>query len=131
MSENREYLQQFLDSEMVEEIIQEVGGEYKDNSVVKFSKEYSLKSGPERVPSYIIYMVYRRLFTTVPNSAKIRPSAFFRTFKKLFTQRRSGNQRFYMLNTDFGLSEEQIESYKTNYKLYYFRGNKVDEKKQN
>lgn len=120
MQNNKEYLQQFLDDSEVEEVLQQLGkGEYKDWTVIKYCKAFQLSSGTIRVPSYIIYMVYRRDFTGVANSGKIKPSAFFRTFKKLFTQVRSGKQRYYLLNTDFNLDSEVWDSHLDQYRKYY------------
>jgi len=122
---DKEYLQQFLDDNTVEELIQESGkGEFKDPTVIKFCQSYSLKSGEIRVPSWLIYMVYRSRFTRVGNAFKVKPVAFFRTFKKLFTQTRSGNQRYYLLNTDFNLEPEDWDNFKYYYRMYYIK--KVD-----
>lgn len=118
----KEYLQQFLDDTLVEEILQETGqSTYKDYGVVKFCKDFQLTSGTVRVPSYIIYMVYRRDFTGVGNSYKIKPSAFFRTFGQLFHQVRNGKQRYYLLNTDFNLSDELMEQHLESYRKYYVK----------
>lgn len=118
--QDKNYLQQFLDESEVEELLEETGqATYKDYGVVKFCKDFQLRSGTVRVPSYIIYMVYRRSFTGVGNSDKIKPSAFFRTFKQLFTQVRSGKQRYYLINTNFDLTDELREHHLETYRRYY------------
>ena len=122
MQNNKEYLQQFLDESEVEEILEETGqSTYKDYGVVKFCKDFQIRAGTYRVPSYIIYMVYRRSFTGVGNSDKIKPSAFFRTFKQLFPQVRSGKQRYYLINTHFNLEDEIREQYAESYRKYYVK----------
>lgn len=120
MQNNKEYLSQFLDDKDVEETLEQLGkSDYKDWTVINFCKAFQIASGTVRIPSYIIYMVYRRSFTGVANAGKIKPSAFFRTFKKLFTQVRSGKQRYYLINTDFELSSQEWEQYSTSYRRYY------------
>lgn len=122
---NKEYLQQFLDSDTVEELLAETGrGTYRDATVVKFVKKFGLAAGTHRVPSYIIFMVYKKMFTAVRNSDKIRPTAFFRSFKQMFTQVRSGSQRYYMLNTDFDLEPDTVEQFEETYRKYHIRRKK-------
>lgn len=130
MTDTKDYLKQFLDDTDVSEVIQETGqGDNLNYTVVKFCKTFGITSGKYRIPSYLIYMVYRKYFTNVDNSAKIRPIGFFRDFNKLFKQVRSGKQRYYLINTDFDLEPKEWESFKESYSAHYF-GVRLDVKKE-
>ena len=70
----------------------------------EFINNFNIVSGDEKVPTHVLYFTYCKS-TTNPIS-KIH---FFRLFSKLFTQKRSRSQRFYLLNKDsFDYSREGI-----------------------
>lgn len=129
---NTDYLKQFLDDEEFKEVVDSSGhGETIDYTVKKFCKHYGVTAGDYRIPSFLIYMVYRRLFTNVDTSAKIRPIPFFKSFNKLFTQVRTGKQRYYMINTDFDLDSGDWDKFKESYsKTYGVRNGKKKQSKK-
>ena len=71
------------------------GRENKD--VLKFIRKLNIQPGPNKVPTYMIYYQFAQWHQTQWRNLWGKEE-FFRTFKKHFEQKRSGNQRFYMIN---------------------------------
>ena len=68
----------------------------------QFIKEYKVISGEDRIPNYVIWYLYKGKFGG--EKSKI---GFFREFKKQFEQKRTGQQRVYMLSLEsLGLTRE-------------------------
>jgi len=76
----------------------------ESSPISRFIKEFNIRSGLDRIPLYVIYYAYREKF--MGDLSKIE---FFRQFKKVFTQRRTGKQRVYLLDkSSFDMSREGI-----------------------
>lgn len=75
----------------------------------KFLNDMGIRSGLDRIPTYVIFYTYRTLWTNtgLHTSDKASKVKFFKTFKKRFVQKRTGKQRVYLLNAEaFDLSRE-------------------------
>jgi hypothetical protein len=108
---SKDNLQELLDLIEGEETkgTEEVVIPSKDNKeVIKFLKKTGLAPGENKVPTYIIYYAYREW--AVANWVKVwKKEEFFRTFKRYFTQKRTGRQRYYLINDAIQLTEEYCE----------------------
>ena len=97
-----------------------------NKDVERFIKKLNIQPGENKVPTYVIYYT----FTTWANenwTRKWRPTEFFRTFKKHFEQKRTGRQRYYMLNDALDLSpefEKKANKYYQKWVRSYSRGKK-------
>jgi hypothetical protein len=79
-------------------------------SLNKFINECNIEVGTDRIPNYLIYHNYRVLWEGQHRNNKANKIVFFRAFNKLFTQVRTGKQRYYLLNADsFDLGRENVE----------------------
>lgn len=79
------------------------------NSVDRFISDLEIKTGLERIPTFVIYYHYRRKWYDTNKDKKVNKIVFFRAFNKKFTQIRTGKQRYYLLNpSSFDLSRESI-----------------------
>lgn len=87
-------------------------------SVLKFINKLNIKpSIYNKIPTYHIYMEYRRSI----DGPKCRPVSFFRSFKKLFQQKRYGSQRYYMITGNIDLSKESINKSEKVYRRNYVK----------
>jgi hypothetical protein len=84
---------------------------YENKDVLRFIRKFKLAPGENKVPTYLIYHQYKIWQRTVWK-APWGKEEFFRTFKKYFEQRRTGNQRYYLLNEGLDLSKEAYEKAK-------------------
>ena len=76
----------------------------ESSKISKFIREYKINSGIDRIPTHVIYYTYKVKF-----GGDLSKIEFFRHFNKLFTQRRTGKQRVYMLVADsFDMSREGL-----------------------
>lgn len=128
-----DYLKSFLDKEVeVKEETQEEspfsqeGKRPIDNTVMNFIKSNNIQSGEFRVPNYVIFMMYRTKFKKVNNALKTNPVSFFRTFRQFFERRRTGQGKFYLINTDFGLTKEEVKLIRKQYQKYYVKKTKQE-----
>lgn len=81
--------------------------ELSESSVGDFIKTFSVNSGPDRIPNYIIYYFYKEKY-----NGDLSKIEFFRQFGKQFKQVRTGKQRCYLLDgRSFILTrEDKIEA---------------------
>ncbi|NJN50297.1 MAG: hypothetical protein HC798_03975 [Polaribacter sp.] len=77
----------------------------ENSSVMFFIKKFNVTPGDFKVPTYVIYFHYRTWRMSIGKKSSGKEE-FFRTFKKHFKQKRSGNQRFYMINNSLDISPE-------------------------
>ena len=79
---------------------------FKPNkNVERFIRTTGLIPGDNKVPTYLIY--YHYIFWAKDHWLKpLRKQGFFRTFNQHFQQKRSGHQRYYMINDGLDLSDE-------------------------
>jgi hypothetical protein len=88
-----------------------------ERSVKKFIKEHNITPGQTKVPSYVIFYHYRRVWRLQGN--KVNKIVFFRNFNKLFDQYRTKSTRYYLLNEGiFDLSQEDLNEAKESDKRY-------------
>lgn len=67
-----------------------------------FIRKHDIEAGTDRIPNYIIWYTYKAKF-----QGSLSKVEFFRQFKKKFEQKRTGQQRVYMLNCNsFDLTHE-------------------------
>lgn len=99
-------------------------GERENKDVLKFIRKFDLQPGSNKVPTYMIYYHFAQWHRGQWRSLWGKEE-FFRTFKKHFEQKRSGNQRFYMINDALDLSEEMYEKAKKYEQKWQKRGKKV------
>ena len=79
--------------------------------VNKFIKEHNIETGPLKVPTYVIYYHFAK-WADGGWAKRYSKIEFFRNFNKHFEQKRSGHQRYYMINDSLELSEEIYEKAK-------------------
>lgn len=85
--------------------------EYENKDVLKFIRNTGLSPGDNKVPTYMIY--YHFIKWCNPRWGTLwGKEEFFRTFKKHFQLKRSGHQRYYMINDALDLSNEIYEKAK-------------------
>lgn len=78
-------------------------------SVNRFISELNIKTGLDRIPTHVIFYHYKRKWSDPHKLKKVNKIVFFRSFNKLFTQTRTGKQRYYLLNSEsFDLSRETL-----------------------
>ena len=76
----------------------------KETEMERFIRTNNLEVGEDRIPTYVIWYTYKVKF----NGTKSK-IGFFREFKKHFEQKRTGQQRVYMLNSNsFDLTREGL-----------------------
>lgn len=79
------------------------------NSVDRFIKDLDIKTGLDKVPTYVIYYAYRQNWYDKFKDKKSNKIVFFRAFNKKFTQYRTNKQRYYLLDSSsFDTSREGI-----------------------
>lgn len=77
------------------------------SSVTRFIKQWGIKEGKDRVPTYVIFYTYRIKWQGDKRPNKVKRVPFFREFTKHFKQVRTGKQRYYLLDSSqFDLSRE-------------------------
>lgn len=77
----------------------------RNYEVERFIRKNEIAPGNIKVPTYIIYYHYC-IWSRNDWSKKWGKNEFFRFFGQFFVQKRSGYQRFYLLNDSLDLSEE-------------------------
>lgn len=95
--------------EEAEEAKEEKGPVHKDLfHMDRFIKDFGIRVGLDRVPNYVIFYTYRRLWDGVNKvDKKARKIKFFRSMNKRFTRVRDGKTRYYLLNAEaFDLTRE-------------------------
>ena len=85
----------------------------KDNShkdsCARFIRKMNVSKGLERVPNYVIYYTYKKIYKGAINEKKWSKHHFFRLFNKEFQQVRTGKQRYYLLDDGpFDLTREGL-----------------------
>ena len=99
-----------------------------NKDVLRFIRKFQIAPGENRAPTYLIYHQYKDW----QKSTWKKPwgkEEFFRTFKKYFQQKRSGNQRCYMINESLDLSKEAYEKAKKYEKNWQKRGKSKNKSK--
>jgi hypothetical protein len=80
-----------------------------NKTVLKFIQDLNIESGTVKVPNFVIFYYYRRIWNSAMDQQRYKTSkhAFFVTFGKHFVQHRQANQRYYLIKEGiFDLSEE-------------------------
>lgn len=84
----------------------------KENGVARrFINKSGMKPGLQKVPTYVIYYIFRK-WANEFDRTQIGKTEFFRTFNRYFESKRSGHQRYYLINEDYVISDETIEAAK-------------------
>jgi hypothetical protein len=79
------------------------------NSVNRFISDLNIKTGLERIPTYVIFYTYTKKWVNKKKDKKANKVVFFRAFNKEFISTRSNKQRYYLLDpTSFDLTREGI-----------------------
>ena len=79
----------------------------KLDSCDRFVTKHKIKQGSLRIPVFVIFYTYMKVYKAAPLEEKWSRRHFFRLFKKKFEQRRTGKQRYYLLDADcFDMSRE-------------------------
>lgn len=68
------------------------------NSFDFFLKSYNIENGLDKVPTYLIYYLYRKFLSSNLEILPIKKRQFFKQFKQLFKLKRYGKQRYYLLD---------------------------------
>jgi len=76
-----------------------------DHSKIEdFIGSFNITAGVDRLPNYVIWYTYKKVY-----GGELSKIEFFRQFKKLFIQVRTGKKRSYMLDgRSFDLSREGL-----------------------
>ena len=78
-----------------------------NKDVIRFIRKTGLAPGENKVPTYLVY--YHFIKWGKRYWIAWKKEEFFRTFKQFFQQKRSGHQRYYLINNALDLSEEAYE----------------------
>lgn len=78
------------------------------DSCDRFIEKMNVKQGIERVPNYVIYYTYRKVYKKSLGEESASKIHFFRMFNKRFNQVRVGKQRYYLLEGPFNMSREGL-----------------------
>ena len=108
LSDEKTELQELLD--LIEQELPKTKKQYdpskrRNKEVERFIRRLGIEPGNNKVPTYLIYHQYCR-WCPKNWTHKWGKTEFFRFFSKYFAQKRSGNQRFYMINDALDLSDE-------------------------
>lgn len=89
----------------------------QNKTILYFIKEYQLEPGEKRVPTFILYYLYKKHWQKYTKN-KLRKVEFFRRFSQEFESRRDGRQRYYLLKDKKLFSEilGEAEFFATNRK---------------
>lgn len=80
-----------------------------ENSVNRFISDLNIKTGLERIPTFVIYYTYKKIWYNKMKDKKVNKIVFFRAFNKEFTQHRTNKQRYYLLDaSSFDLTREGL-----------------------
>jgi hypothetical protein len=91
--------------------------------ILRFIQKTGIESGDVRTPTYIIYYAFIKWAQW--NWVKTWGNTeFFRTFNKYFKPKRTGRQRYYMLNASLDMSEEYEQKAKDYYKKWVINYNR-------
>jgi len=111
-----------IEREQEKKVVSEAPRKDRENKdVLRFIRKFQIAPGENRVPTYLIYYHYKEWQRTTWKKPWGKEE-FFRTFKQHFEQKRSGNQRFYMINDGLDLSERAYEKAKKYEKGWQKRG---------
>jgi hypothetical protein len=102
--------------------------ERENKDVLKFIRDTQLAPGNNKIPTFVIYYVFTR-WNLKHWRRRWRKEEFFRTFKKHFEQKRSGNQRYYMINDAIEVTKElyeKAEKYDKTYKRKKDKKRKIE-----
>ena len=97
----------------------------QNKDVLNFIRKMEIDRGFKKYPSYLIYYHYA-IWARVTGRKKFSSIEFFKTFKQLFTQKRTGKQRYYLINEKLEINDDLLEKAKkyplsfTLLKLYFF-----------
>jgi len=97
-----------------------------NKDVERFIRKVGIEEGEVRVPTFVIYYTFVK-WATENWSRTWGNTEFFRTFRYYFKQRRTGKQRYYMLNPSMDMSEDFIDKSRKYYQKWvksYNRGKK-------
>lgn len=98
-------------------------------SVIRFVGEYEIEEGTEKVPTQIIYYYYKKVWDGAGKNNKCSKIEFFRSFNKLFKQKRTKRQRYYLLN-DKITNTKEAQQEAIEYEAHYIRNNSGTRKKE-
>lgn len=115
-TEDLKELQKLIEQEVLKNKKQDVNQQpsvtpkkRENKDVLAFIRKFNIAPGENKVPNYVIYHQFA-LWANSTNWRKVwGKEEFFRTFKNHFEQKRSGNQRFYLINDGLDLSDEMYE----------------------
>ena len=89
----------------------------ENRTVLRFIEDTKVRPGEHRVPTYVIYYIFCKWIRKTQRRP-VGKEGFFRTFKTKFDLKRSGKQRYYMVNDAWELTEELYEKAETHRKSY-------------
>lgn len=79
-----------------ESLTQETRRIKMEYSVMDFIRDSKIKIGTDKVATYVIYYLYKRVWKRWSDK-KLTKVHFFKEFSKQFEQKRHGKQRYYLL----------------------------------
>ena len=83
----------------------------ENRNVIEFISELGIESGTQAIPNYLIFYIYRCVWSPDEQKRKAKKITFFQTFGKKFPQYRKNTQRFYMLKEGlFDVNEEVLKA---------------------
>ncbi len=97
----------------------------QNREVLSFIRKTGLSPGDNKVPNYVLYYHFMKWSNARRWNRLWGKEEFFRTFKQHFEQKRSGNQRFYLINDALDLSDEIYEKAKKYDQKYQKRKQKI------
>ena len=97
-------------------------------SVTDFIKEFKIKAGEDKIPSYKVYYDY--IAWERFQSTKLSKIEFFRQFKKFFESGRGNRGRYYLLDAEsFDMTEFSLTKAKNYDTIYQSKGKSRKKKK--
>lgn len=79
---------------------------FKDTTVSNFLVSMGIESGNIKVPSYLIFYVYKKIWAG--SRKTVSKIQFFRILKHSFSQVRTGRQRYYLLNDTININDKLL-----------------------
>ena len=81
-----------------------------DKDVRFFIRYFDLKEGEKRVPTFVLWFLFKRWSKMKRGKIRITKKKFFNGMSKLFTRSRYGYQRFYNLEDNNEFTDELYQS---------------------
>ena len=98
--------------------------------VLKFIKDFGIKTGTTKVPMYLLYYHFKQT-PKIAWENKVSNIEFGRNFNLFFDSFTNGRCRYYLLDVPFDMSKPALKQARMQYRRYLtYRKKKVDKRKE-